>query len=64
MTNIKRWRKPANLLLNSAALDSIAQDILLSEVFPVFTERDNKMLEKAPDKNFVKEVLFNFILKI
>ena len=35
-----------DLLLHPAALDSAAQDALLKEVQPVFTDKDNDMLAK------------------
>ena len=44
----------ADLLLHPAQLDDQAQDILLREVHPVFTDKDNNMLKKAPDKEEVK----------
>ena len=46
------------LLSEPAELDVCAQNILLSEVTPVFTEDDNKALEELPDKDEVREVLF------
>ena len=48
----------ANLLFNPAVLDADAQALLLSEVVPVFTDEDNQILEKLPDKEDVKDVLF------
>ena len=45
------------LLSEPAELDVCAQNILLSEVTPVFTEDDNKALEELPDKDEVREVL-------
>ena len=51
------------MLLNQAVLDQAAQTILLSEVVPVFTEEDNKKLEKPPTKEDVKDVLFNSNLR-
>ena len=48
-----------DLLLHPARLDSAAQEALLNEVTPVFTEADNLMLCKVPDKNEVKEVLWD-----
>ena len=53
----------ASLLLNPAALDPAAQDILLAEVEPVFTKEDNEMLLALPCKEEVKEVLFSSNLK-
>ena len=51
------------LLLNPAALDPAAQEILLTEVEPVFTKEDNEMLLPLPCKEEVKEVLFSSNLK-
>ena len=48
----------AALLLHQAELDPSAQEILLAELEPVFTEDDNKELEKPPDKEELKTVLF------
>ena len=53
----------SKLLLNPVVLDSNAQAILLAEVEPVFTEEDNRRLEKPPDKDLVKAVLFKSNLK-
>ena len=41
----------AELLLHPAMLDLAAQEALLSEVEPVFTEADNQMLCATPDKD-------------
>jgi hypothetical protein len=49
----------ADLLLHPAMLDPAAQDALLSEVEPVFTDADNQMLCAIPDKAEVKEVVWN-----
>ena len=46
-----------DLLLHPVELDSAAQECLLSEVEPVFTEQDNTMLLALPTKDDVKEVL-------
>ena len=48
----------ANLLLHPANLDPVAQSTLLAEMQPVFTEADIEDLEKIPDKEEVKYVLF------
>ena len=48
----------ANLLLHPVILDPIAQSTLLAEEVPVFTVTDNVDLEKLPDKEEVKFVLF------
>ena len=48
----------ANLLFNPAVLDADAQALLQSEVVPGFTDEDNQILEKLPDKEDVKDVLF------
>ena len=47
----------ASHLLHPAMLDPSAQDILLSEVEPCFTDKDNLMLLAEPSKDEVKEVL-------
>ena len=44
-------------LLQPAVLDKHAQDILLKEVEPCFTETDNTMLEAAPSKSEIEQVL-------
>ena len=48
----------AELLLHPAMLDPAAQEALLSEVEPVFTEADNQMLCATPDKDELKEVVW------
>ena len=47
----------SELLLHPVELDSAAQDCLLQEVEPVFTDKDNEMLLAPPTKEDVKEVL-------
>ena len=49
----------AELLLRPAVLDQAAQQELLSEVQPVFTPADNKLLTKTPDKAEVKESVWS-----
>ena len=49
----------AKLLLHPPVLDPTAQATLLAEILPVFTDLDNTNLMKLPDKDEVKEVLFN-----
>ena len=49
----------ADILAKPANLDPRAQDILLREVKPVFTEADNSMMKKVPDKKEVKESVFS-----
>jgi hypothetical protein len=49
----------ADLLLHPAQLDHAAQQVLLAEVEPVFTEADNQMLCALPDKKEVKEILWD-----
>ena len=49
----------ADILSKPADLDLRAQDILLREVNPVFTESDNSMMKKVPDKKEVKESVFS-----
>ena len=44
----------ADLLLNPAVLDPVAQAALLDEVSEVFTEKDSENLIKLPDKEEVK----------
>ena len=52
------WKKTVeDLLLHPAALDEVAQDILLKEIKVVFTEEDNKGFLTAPTKEKVLEVL-------
>ena len=47
-----------DLLLNPADLDQEAQEALLAEVVPVFTEEDNKMMLTPPtSKTVLKTVL-------
>ena len=53
----------AKLLLNPATLDPAAQDILLAQVEPVFTEKDNKMLPALADLEEAKDVLYSSNLK-
>ena len=48
----------ADLLLHHAVLDPIAQATLLAEMTVVFTDADNKELEKQPSKDEVKDILF------
>ena len=45
------------LLENRAQLDPAAQEILLRELKPVFTEEDNEKLLKAPSDKEIKETL-------
>ena len=45
----------ANLLLHPALLDPAAQQILLAEIEPQFTDKDNKMMTSAPTKEEVEE---------
>ena len=47
-----------NLLLHPANLDPTAQSTLLAEMQPVFTDADNRELEKLPDMEEIKNVLF------
>ena len=49
----------ADHLLQPANLDPAAQEILLREVKPCFTEADNLYLEAPPTKEEVKQVLFS-----
>ena len=49
----------AELLLHPAILDPQAQEVLLSEVEPVFTETDNQMLCAEPSKDEVKKVVWD-----
>ena len=53
----------AKLFLSPAVLDPAAQDVLLAEIEPVFTPEDNEMLLALPNKDEIKEVLFNSNLK-
>ena len=48
-----------DLLLPPAILDPVAQEALLSEVTPVFTEADNEMLCKVPAKEEYKEIIWD-----
>ena len=48
-----------DLLLHPATLDVAAQDALLKEVRPVFTEEDNVMMLKVPTKAEVKESVWS-----
>lgn len=47
----------ANLLENEFKFDDKSQKILLNEVVPVFTEKDNFLLRKLPSKQEIKEIL-------
>ena len=49
----------ADLLLQPAMLDPVAQRVLLEEVEPVFTDADNEMICALPDKDEVKEVVWS-----
>ena len=49
----------ADLLLHPAKLDHDAQQALLQEVEPVFSDADNEMLCKVTNKTEVKEVLWS-----
>merc|ERR1712004_446651 len=49
----------ADHLLHPANLDPAAQDLLLQEVEPCFTQADNLFLESPPTKDEVKQVLFS-----
>ena len=49
----------ADLLLQPAQLDEAAQAVLLKEVQPVFTSKDNAMLKKLPDKEEVKQSVWS-----
>ena len=46
-----------DLLLNPAPLDQVARDILLDEIKPVFTDRDNAKFAALPNEKEVKDVL-------
>ena len=48
----------ADHLLHPANLDPAAQDLLLQEVEPCFTQADNLFLESPPTKDEIKQVLF------
>ena len=52
-------KQVSKLLGQPAVLDKTAQETLLAEVSPVFLEEDIKNLRAVPDKDEVKEVLFN-----
>ena len=52
-----------DLLLVPADLDPQAQDILLAEVESVVTESENRMLARAPDKDEIKETLWESNLR-
>ena len=43
-----------DILTKPANLNQAAQDSLLQEVKPVFTNADNSMMKKMPDKEEVK----------
>ena len=45
----------ADLLLHPAILDPVAQEILLTEVEEVFTEKDNRILTAEPTQEEVEE---------
>ena len=49
----------ADLLLNPAILNEAAQQELLSEIQPVFTPADNKLMKKRPDKAEVKQSVWS-----
>ena len=49
----------AKLLLKPGELNEGAQDKLLAEVQPVFTDADNELLTKLPDKKEVKESVWS-----
>ena len=49
----------ADLLLHPAHLDQSAQEVLLKEVKPVFTSKDNIMLKKIPDKEEIKRSVWS-----
>ena len=48
-----------DLLLHPAVLDEGAQQELLAEVQPVFTDADNTLMTKIPDKQEVKESIWS-----
>ena len=54
----------AKLLLNPADLDQESQATLLAEMEPVYTEADNNELEKLPEVEEVKSVLFDSNLSV
>ena len=45
------------LLLHLAALDKVSQQVLLDEVVPVFTTKDNEQFLTPPDAEKVKQVV-------
>ena len=49
----------ADLLLHPAHLDEAAQALLLKEVDEVFTEKDDEMMMKIPDKGEVKQSIWS-----
>ena len=49
----------SDLLLNPAILNEAAQQELLSEIQPVFTPADNKLMKKRPDKAEVKQSVWS-----
>ena len=49
----------ADLHLQPAMLDTVAQRALLEEIEPVFTASDNEMICALPDKDEVKEVVWD-----
>ena len=49
----------ADILTKPANLDTKAQELLLKEVKPVFTDDDNEMMKKIPDKKEVKASVFS-----
>ena len=49
----------AELLLQPAHLDEAAQALLLQEVDPVFTRKDNELMMKIPDKEEVKQSIWS-----
>ena len=50
-------KEASNLLLTQAKLDPFAQEALLAEVKPVFSDSDNCKLKKKPSKDYVFDVL-------
>ena len=52
-------KQVADLLLEPAVLNPVAQATLLNEVTEVFTDQDNEDLKKPPDKEEVRSVLFS-----
>ena len=49
----------SDLLTKPAQLDLKAQELLLQEVKPVFTEEDNIKMKKIPSKEDVKESIWS-----